>query len=102
MPYESNPANGFRDILRKRNTDAQTHIRTARHDDDHTPAPTSWAGDENLSQKLLNYSEIIQITFPTIWRCVGDFFKVLLKFKMARINLNFLVGANFLFLFYHS
>ena len=23
------------------------------------------------------------ITFPTIWRCAGDFFKGLLKFKMA-------------------
>ena len=23
------------------------------------------------------------VTFPTIWRCAGDFFKVLLKFKMA-------------------
>ena len=35
-------------------------------------------------QKFWNFkSEIIKITFPTIWRCAGDFLKVLLKFKMA-------------------
>ena len=34
------------------------------------------------------------ITFPTIWRCAGDFFKVLLKFKIAATNqLEFFVGA---------
>ena len=33
MQYESNPANGFRDIIRKRITDAQTHGRTAIRDD---------------------------------------------------------------------
>ena len=47
MQYESTPANGFRYIVRKRNTEAQTHSRTARHGDDNTPAPTSWAGDNN-------------------------------------------------------
>ena len=26
------------------------------------------------------------ITFPTIWRCASDFFKVLLKFKMAAMD----------------
>ena len=30
MQYENNPANGFRDIVRKRNTDARPH---ARHGD---------------------------------------------------------------------
>ena len=46
MQYESNPANGFRDIVRKRNTDAQT---TSRPDMVMTisPAPTSWAGDKS-------------------------------------------------------
>ena len=42
------------------------------------------------AQKLQNLkSEIIQIllfTFPTIWRCASDFFKVLLKFKMAAMD----------------
>ena len=32
--------------------------------------------------EVRNYSNFT-ITFPTIWRCAGDFFKVLLKFKMA-------------------
>ena len=26
------------------------------------------------------------ITFPTIWRCASDFFKDLLKFKMAAMD----------------
>ena len=26
------------------------------------------------------------ITFPTIWRCASDFFKILLKFKMAAMD----------------
>ena len=43
MQYESNPANGFRDIVWKRNTDAR---RTTRHDDDNITTPTSWAGDK--------------------------------------------------------
>ena len=38
------------------------------------------------AQKLLNlvrnYSNFT-ISFPTIWRCAGDFLNVLLKFKMA-------------------
>ena len=39
-----------------------------------------------------NYSNFT-ITFPTIWRCAGDFFKILLKFKMAaRDQLNFWRG----------
>ena len=32
--------------------------------------------------KVRNYSNFT-ITFPMIWRCAGDFFKVVLKFKMA-------------------
>ena len=32
------------------------------------------------------YYSNITITFPMIWRCGGDFFKVLLKFKMAAID----------------
>ena len=50
MQYESNPANGFRDIVWKRNTDARMHRRTdARPDMVMTisPAPTSWAVDKN-------------------------------------------------------
>ena len=49
------------------------------------------------TQKLLklnfrNYSNST-ITFPTIWRCAGDFFKVLLKFKMAATGqLHFFCG----------
>ena len=26
------------------------------------------------------------MTFPSIWRCAGDFFKVLLKLKMTAMN----------------
>ena len=35
--------------------------------------------------EVRNYSNFT-ITFPTIWRCAGYFFKVLLKFKMATTN----------------
>ena len=40
-----------------------------------------------LAQKINggNYSNFT-ITFPTIWRCAGDFFKVLRKFKMAAMD----------------
>ena len=52
MQYESNPANGFRDIVRKRNTDAQTHGRPdarpqgrmARYGDDNIPRPYFMGG----------------------------------------------------------
>ena len=39
------------------------------------------------AQKLTvrNYTKFT-ITFPTIWRCAGDFFKVLLNFKMAAMD----------------
>ena len=39
MQYESNPANAFRDIDRKRNTDAQPDMVMKI-----PAAPTSWAG----------------------------------------------------------
>ena len=35
--------------------------------------------------EVRNYSNFTK-TFPMIWRCAGDFFKVLLKFKMAATN----------------
>ena len=40
------------------------------------------------AQKLKgrNYSNFT-ITFSMIWRCANDFFKVLLKFKMAAMDL---------------
>ena len=34
-------------------------------------------------QKLVRDFSRFTITFPTIWRCAGDFFKVLLKFKIV-------------------
>ena len=37
---------------------------------------------KTLKLKVRNYSNST-ITFPTIRRCAGDFFKVLLKIKMA-------------------
>ena len=39
-------------------------------------------GAKTLKLEVRNYSNFA-ITFPMIWRCAGDFFKVLLKFKMA-------------------
>ena len=39
-------------------------------------------GTKTLKLNVKNYSNST-ITFPTIWRCAGDFFKVLLKLKMA-------------------
>ena len=39
MQYESIPANGFRDIVRKQNTDARSNGRTARHGDDNILCP---------------------------------------------------------------
>ena len=41
-----------------------------------------FVGAKTLKLKVRNYSNFT-ITFPNIWRCAGDFFKVLLKFKMA-------------------
>ena len=43
--------------------------------------------------KVRNYSNLA-ITFPTIWRCAGDFFTVLQKFKMAATDqLHFFLWA---------
>ena len=42
-------------------------------------------GAKILKLEVRNYSNFT-VTFPTIWRCAGDFFKVLLKFKMAAKN----------------
>ena len=39
-------------------------------------------GAKTLKRNVWNYKQI-SMTLPTIWRCAGDFFKVLLKFKMA-------------------
>ena len=39
-------------------------------------------GAKTLKLKVRNFSNFT-ITFPMIWRCAGDFFKVILKFKMA-------------------
>ena len=41
-----------------------------------------FVGAKTLKLKVRNYSNFT-ITFPMIWRCAGDFFKVLLIFKMA-------------------
>ena len=39
-------------------------------------------GAKTLKLNVRNYLNST-ITFPTIWRCAGDIFKVLLKFEMA-------------------
>ena len=44
MQYENNLANGFRDIVRKRNAGARPEMVMTI-----SPAPTSWARDENES-----------------------------------------------------
>ena len=41
-----------------------------------------FVGAKTLKLKVRNYLNYT-ITFPMIWRCAGDFFKVLLKFEMA-------------------
>ena len=41
-----------------------------------------FVGAKTLKPKVRYYSNFT-ITFPMIWRCAGNFFKVLLKFKMA-------------------
>ena len=51
-------------------------------------------GAKTLKLKVRNYSNFT-ITFPKIWRCAGEFFKVLLKFKMAATDqLQFFRGRN--------
>ena len=52
-----------------------------------------FVGAKILKLKVRKYSNFT-ITFPMIWRCAGDFFKVLLKFKMAATDqLLFFGGA---------
>ena len=54
--------------------------------------PKCFVGAKILKLKVRNYS-YFTITYPTIWRCAGDFFKVLLKFKMdATDQLQFFGG----------
>ena len=48
MQYESNPADGFRDIVRKRNTDARPDMVITI-----SPAPTSWAGEQQSVTHLI-------------------------------------------------
>ena len=51
-----------------------------------------FVGAKTLKLKVRNFSNST-ITFPMIWKCAGDFFKVLLKFKMAATDqLKFLGG----------
>ena len=44
-----------------------------------------FVGAKTTKLKERNYSNFT-ITFPTIWRCASDFFKVLLKLKMAAMD----------------
>ena len=46
------------------------------------PSSKKFVGAKTLKLKVRNYSNFT-ITFSTIWRCAGDFFKDLLKFNMA-------------------
>ena len=41
-----------------------------------------FVGAKTLKLKVRNYLNST-MTFPTTWRCAGDFLKVLLKFKIA-------------------
>ena len=42
-------------------------------------------GAQKLKTLIRNYPNLT-ITFPTIWRCTGNLFKISLKFKMAATN----------------
>ena len=54
--------------------------------------PKTFVGAGTIKLEVRNYSNYTLI-FPTIWRCAGDSFMVLLKFKMAATDqLHFLVG----------
>ena len=44
-----------------------------------------FGGRKNSQIQVVDYSNFT-ITFPTIWRCACDFFKVLPKFKMAAMH----------------
>ena len=49
---------------------------------------------KTLKLKVGYYSNFT-ITLPTIYRCAGDFFKILLKFKKAAMDqLQFFCGRN--------
>ena len=55
--------------------------------------PKNFVGAKTQKLKVRNYLNFT-ITFPTIWRCAGDIFKVLLKFEMAATDqFKFLGGA---------
>ena len=55
--------------------------------------PKFFEGAIFLKLKVRNYPNFT-ITFHTIWRCGGDFSKVLLKFKMAATDqLQFFGGS---------
>ena len=44
-----------------------------------------FGGRKNSQTQVENYTNFT-ITFPTIWRCACDFFKVLPKFEMAAMH----------------
>ena len=73
MQYESNPANGFRDIVRKQNTDARPDkVMTI------SPAPTSWAGDKKwtfcieMGLHNRNTPKYVMGQAPSIW-CISKY-----------------------------
>ena len=54
--------------------------------------PIFFVGAKTLKLKVGNYS-YSTTAFPTICRCAGDFFKVLLKFEIAAADqVHFFVG----------
>ena len=69
-----------------------TKIATKIQNGREMSTPKYFVGAKTL--KVRDYSNFTTcITFLTIWRCAGDFFKVLLKFKMAATNqLQFFCG----------
>ena len=52
--------------------------------------PKKFVGAKTI--KVRNYSNFT-ITFPTIWRCAGDIFKVLLKSQMAATDQLLFLGV---------
>ena len=62
-----------------------TKIQNGRH----RSTPNLFVGAKTLKFNVRNSSNS-SIMFPTIWKCPGDFFKVLLKFKMADTDQLFL------------
>ena len=45
--------------------------------------PKNFVGAKTQKPKVRKYSNLTTNTFPTIWECAGDMFKVLPKFKTA-------------------